>query len=132
MSVIFPIYKEPGPHSSISEFLRSTILRPKKPLGNWNLVNPLLRMNEAWTDEYTAGLQSLADQYKTPTTLNFRNKKILSFDRYNPIMSGGQKHLSLKKRNKKRFFRKQHKSRISKKRKKSVILWNHLNIVFLF
>ena len=46
MSVIFPIYKEPGPYSSISEFLRSTILRPKKPLGNWNLVNPLLRINE--------------------------------------------------------------------------------------
>ena len=44
--MIFPIYKEPGPHSSISEFLRSTILRPKKPLGNWNLVNPLLRINE--------------------------------------------------------------------------------------
>ena len=37
-----------GPHSSISEeFLHSIILRPKKPLGSWNLVNPLLSMNEA-------------------------------------------------------------------------------------
>ena len=36
------------PHSSISEeFLHSIILRPKKPLGSWNLVNPLLSMNEA-------------------------------------------------------------------------------------
>ena len=66
----------PGPHSSISEeFLRSTILRPKKPLGTWNLVSPLLRINEAWTGECAAGLQSLADKYKTPKTPNFRNKK---------------------------------------------------------
>jgi len=27
------------------------ILRPKKPLGSWNLVNPFLSMNEAWMDE---------------------------------------------------------------------------------
>ena len=45
----------PGPHSSISEeFLHSIILRPKKPLGSWNLVTPLLRMNEAWMDECAA------------------------------------------------------------------------------
>ena len=57
----------PGPHSSISEeFLHSTILRPKKPLGSWNLVSPLL-INEAWTDECAARLQPLAVQYKTPT-----------------------------------------------------------------
>ena len=30
------------------------ILRPKKPIGSWNLVNPLLRMNEAWMDECAA------------------------------------------------------------------------------
>ena len=36
------------PHSSISEeFLHSIILRPKKPLGSWNLVDPLLSMNES-------------------------------------------------------------------------------------
>ena len=45
------------PHSNIS-----TILRP--PLGSWNLVNYLLRMNEAWMDECTARLQPLVDQYK--------------------------------------------------------------------
>ena len=38
----------------------------KKPLGSWNLVNPLLRMNEAWMDECAARLQPLADQYKNP------------------------------------------------------------------
>ena len=40
------------------------ILRPKKPIGSWNLVNPLLRMNEAWMDECAARLQPLVDQYK--------------------------------------------------------------------
>ena len=38
------------------------ILRPKKPLGSWNLVNPLLRMNEAWIDECAVRLQPLVDQ----------------------------------------------------------------------
>jgi len=48
MSVMFPVCKAPGPHSSIlEEFLHSIILRPKKPIGSWNLVNPLLSMNEA-------------------------------------------------------------------------------------
>ena len=65
MSVMFPICKAPGPNSSKSEeFLHSPILRPKKPLGSWNLVNPLLRINKAWTDECAARLQPLADQYK--------------------------------------------------------------------
>ena len=55
----------PGPHSSMSEeFLHSIILRPKKPLGRWNLVNPLLSMNEALMDECAARLQPLVDQYK--------------------------------------------------------------------
>ena len=68
MSVMFPVCKAPGPHSSISEeFLHSTILRPKKPLGSWNLVNPLLSVNEAWMDECAARLQPLVDQYKTQT-----------------------------------------------------------------
>ena len=41
MSVMFPLCEAPGPHSSISEeFLPSIILRPKKPLGSWNLVKP--------------------------------------------------------------------------------------------
>ena len=48
MSAMFPVDKTLGFYSSISEkFLHSTILRPKKPLGSWNLVNPLLSMNEA-------------------------------------------------------------------------------------
>jgi len=35
-------------------------------LGSWNLVNPLLRMNEAWRDECAARLQPLVDKYKNP------------------------------------------------------------------
>ena len=59
------IFMAPGPHSSISEeFLHSIILRPKKRLVSWNLVNPLLRMNEAWMDECAARLQPLVDQYQ--------------------------------------------------------------------
>ena len=62
---MFPISMAPGPHSSISEgFLHSIIFRPKKPIGNWNLVNPLLSVNEAWMDECAARLQPLVDQYK--------------------------------------------------------------------
>ena len=38
----------------------------RRILGIWNLVNPLLRMNEAWTDECAARLQPLVDQYKNP------------------------------------------------------------------
>ena len=93
MSVMFSISTALGPHSSTSEeFLHSNILRPKKPLDSWNLVNPLLRMNEAWMNEAwmnecAARLQPLADQYKTPSTPNFRNRKIPRFDRNNPIMS---------------------------------------------
>ena len=65
ISVMFPVSMAPGPHSSISEeFLHSTIIRPKKPLGSWNLVNPLFSMNEAWMDECAARLQPLVDQYK--------------------------------------------------------------------
>ena len=44
--------------------MHSIILRPKKPLGSWNIVNPLLSMNEAWMDECAARLQLLVDQYK--------------------------------------------------------------------
>ena len=67
MSVMFPVCKAPGPgpYSSIAEeFLHFTILRPKKPLGSWNLVNPLLRMNKASMDESAARLQPLVDQLK--------------------------------------------------------------------
>jgi len=85
---MFPVCKAPGPHSSISEeFLHSTILRPKKPLGSWNLFSPLLRINEAWSDECATILQLLADQYKTQTTPTFRNRKIPTFDRNITIMS---------------------------------------------
>ena len=91
---MFPISMAPGPHSSISEeFLHSIILRPKKPLGNWNLVNPLLSMNEAWMDECAARLQPLVDQYKPRQHQTFAIEKIPRFDRNNPIMSWGQKNL---------------------------------------
>ena len=73
---MFPVCMTPGPHSSISEeFLHSIILRPKKPLGSWNLVNHLLSTKGAWIDECVARLQPLEDQYKTNTTPNFRNRK---------------------------------------------------------
>ena len=56
------ISRHTGPPSSKSEeFLHSIILRPKKHLGSWNLVNPLLSMN---VDECAARLQPLVDQYK--------------------------------------------------------------------
>ena len=90
MSAIFPVCKAPGPHSSISEeFLHSTILRPKKPLGSWSLVNLLLSINEAWMDECAARLQPLVDKYKPMShiTPNIHNRKIPRFDRNNPIMS---------------------------------------------
>ena len=67
MSVMFPVCMTPRPHSSIlEEFLHSIIIRPKKRLGSWNLVNPLLSMNEAWMDECAARLQPLLNQYKNP------------------------------------------------------------------
>ena len=95
---MFPICKAPGPHSSISEeFLHSIILRPKKPLGSWNLVNPLLSMNEAWMDECAARLQPLVDQYKPRQHQTFVIEKIPRFDRNNSIMSLGQTNLFKKK-----------------------------------
>ena len=75
------------------EFLHSIILRPKKRLVSWNLVNPLLRMNEAWMDECAARLQPLVDQYKPRQHQTFAIEKIPRFDRNNPIMSLGQKNL---------------------------------------
>ena len=91
---MLPFSMAPGPHSSISEeFLHSIILRPKKSLGSWNLVNPLLSMNEAWIDECAARLQPLVDQYKTRQHQTFAIEKIPRFDRNNPIMSWGQKSL---------------------------------------
>ena len=62
---MFPVCTAHWPHSSISEeFLHSIILKPKKPLGSWNLFNPLLCMNEARLDECATRLQPLVDQYK--------------------------------------------------------------------
>ena len=81
--------------------LFSIILRPKKPLGSWNLVNPLLSMNEAWMDECAARLQSLVDQYKPRQHQTFAIEKIPRFDRNNPIMFWGLK--SLKKNKYQRF-----------------------------
>ena len=94
MSMMFSVCMAPGPHSSISEeFLHSTILRPKKPLGSWNLVNPLLSLNEAWMEECAAILQPLVEQYK-PIQYN---TNLPRFDRNNPIMSWGQKKISFEK-----------------------------------
>ena len=57
------LFKSP----SISEgFLHSIFSGLRRILGSWNLVNPLLRMNEAWMDECAARLQLLVDQYKNP------------------------------------------------------------------
>ena len=54
-------------YSSISEgFLHSIFSALRRILGSGNLVNPLLRMNEAWMDECAARLQPLVDQNKKP------------------------------------------------------------------
>ena len=64
---MFPNNMAPGPHSSISKgFLHSIFSGLRSILGSWNFINPLLRMNEAWMDEYAARLQTLVDQYKNP------------------------------------------------------------------
>ena len=56
--MVFPISMAPGPHSSISEgFLHSIFSGLRRILGSWNLVNPLLNMNEASMDECAARLQ---------------------------------------------------------------------------
>ena len=82
---MFPICKAPGHYSSKSEeFLHcAVILRPKKPLGSWNLVSSLLGINEAWKGECAVRLQPLANQYKIPAKPNFRKRKIPKFDRNN-------------------------------------------------
>ena len=97
---MFPISMAPGPHSSISEgFLHSIFSCLRRILGSWNLVNPLLRMNEAWMDECAARLQPLVDQYKTAqTTPNFRNLVVTT------RLCPGDKKISFK--NKKFLYRK--------------------------
>ena len=93
MSVMFPISMAPGPHFNISGFLHSIFSGLRRILGSWNLVNPLLRMNEVWMDEYAARLQPLVDQNKNPDNQTFAKEKIPRFDRNHPIMSWGQKNL---------------------------------------
>ena len=96
---MFPISMAPGPHSNISEeFLHSIILRPKKPLGSWNLVNPLLSMNEAWMDECAARLQPLVDQYKPRQHQTFAIEKFRDLIETTRSCSGDKKK-SLKKTN---------------------------------
>ena len=94
---MFPVCKAPGPHSSISkEFLHSTILRLKKSLISWNLVNPLLSMNEAWIDECAARLQPMVHQYKPKQHQTFAIEKfrdLIVKTRSCP----GNKKISLKK-----------------------------------
>ena len=53
-----------GTRASFQHIRRIPALRPKKQL--WNLVNPVLSMNEAWMNECAARLQLLVDQYKNP------------------------------------------------------------------
>ena len=92
---MFPISMAPWPHFRISEeFLHSIILRPKKPLGSWNLVNPLFSMNEAWMDECAARLQPLVDQYKPRQHQTFATENFQDLIVTNPIMSWGQKKIS--------------------------------------
>ena len=64
---MFHISVATGSYSSISEgFLHSIFSALRRILGSGNLVNPLLRMNEAWMDECAARLQPLVDQNKKP------------------------------------------------------------------
>jgi len=56
--MMFPISMTPRPHSSISEGF-SIFSGLRRILGSWNLVNPLLSMNEAWKGECAARLQPL-------------------------------------------------------------------------
>ena len=75
MSVMFPISMAPGPHSSISEgFQHSIFSGLRRILGSRKLVNPRLRMNEAWMDECAARLQPLVDQYKPRQRQTFPKK----------------------------------------------------------
>ena len=98
MSVMFPVCTAPGPHSSLSEeFLHSIILRPKKPLGSLNLVNPLLSIKKRGRMNVLPDYNLWQINTKPLATLNFRNRKIPRFDRNNPIMPWGQK-ISFKKR----------------------------------
>ena len=77
MSVMFHISMATGPYSTISEgFLHSILSALRRILGSWNLVNPLLSMNEAWMDECAARLQPLVDQYKIPILKDFAQKKM--------------------------------------------------------
>ena len=74
---MFPISMAPGPHSSISEgFLHSIFSGLRRILGSWNLVNPLLSMNEARMDECAARLQPPVNQYKPKQHQTFAIEKI--------------------------------------------------------
>jgi len=53
-----------GTWPSFQHIRRIPALRPKKQL--WNLVNPLLSMNEAWMNACAARLQSLVDRNIKP------------------------------------------------------------------
>ena len=76
MSVMFPISMAPAPHSSISEgLLPSTFSSLRRILGSWDLVNPLLRMNEAWMGECAVRLQPLVTQYKNPDNVKLSLQK---------------------------------------------------------
>ena len=103
---MFPISMAPGPHSSIcEEFLHSIILRPKMPLGSRNLVNPLLRMNEAWMDECAARLQPLVDQYKPIQHQTFTIEKFRDLIVTTRSCLGDKKNILLKvSMNKKKYL----------------------------
>ena len=82
------------PISISEEFLHSIFPGLRRILGSRNLVNPLLRMNEAWIDKCAARLQPLVDQYKNPKQhQTYAIEKIPRFDSNNPIISWGQKNL---------------------------------------
>ena len=82
MSVMFPISMAPWPHSSISQgFLHSKFSGLIRIIGSWNLVKPLLSMNEAWMDECAARLQPLVDQYKNPD-----NTKLSQYKKFRDLI----------------------------------------------
>jgi len=56
----------------------------KTCVGSWILVSLLLSINEVWKGEWLSDITN-DRSLKTITTPNFRNRKILRFDRNNPI-----------------------------------------------
>ena len=76
LRVMFPVCKAPEPHP-VWRIPALYYFRPKKSLGSWNLVNPLLSMNEAWMDECAANGRSIKT-HRAPNLCDRKNSKIWS------------------------------------------------------